>query len=333
MVWGFFRAVLNGPSMLYQMYSQLYPPKPEWSTNDIPGLSGQVILITGANTGLGFECAYELAAHGARVYATARSAEKGTPAVNDLNARVAALNDKKSGEVVFLRLDLDDLKSVKAAVEEFKSREKRLDVLINNAGVMMPPVGAANAAGMELQFSTNVLGPFVLTKLLLPVLQQTARQREDGMVRIINISSFAHVAAPLSGIYFDDLFAGSKLARYGQSKLAALLFTNELARRYTDEGIVSISVNPGNIGTPLWRYQSSFFSASTISPLHPVSLGILTHLYASTSLDVTKADSGGYFMPWARKGQPLRQIANDAALASKLWDWCEAETKRADINA
>jgi len=252
--------------------------------------------------------------------------------VQEINSKLTVPNGVTPGTAIFLLLDLDDLKSIKQAVEEFKSKETRLDILMNNAGVMMPPEGTKHSSGIEPQFATNVLGPFVLTRLLLPTLIHTAKSSEGGTARIINLASIAQFRAPSGGINFDNLSAGSSFQRYAQSKFAALVFTQELARRYTDSGIISASINPGNIETPLWRHQTSFFTPNTIISKFPISMGVLTQLYAATAPEITKEDSGKYFMPWARKSEPLRDEAKDPALAAKLWDWGEEQMKKAGIN-
>ncbi|KZT05640.1 NAD(P)-binding protein [Laetiporus sulphureus 93-53] len=322
------------PSRAWCFYVENFPPKPQWSTEQIPDLSGKVVIVTGANTGLGYESALALALHGAKVYVTARSKDKGLPAVETINSKVAAATEgPKSGQAAFLYMDLDDLQSVKAAADEFKAKESRLDILMNNAGVMMPPEGTKSKTGLEVQFAVNVLGPFVFTRLLLPILIHTAQTSESGTTRVITLGSFAHFGAPPGGVRLDKLDSGTLFERYAQSKLADMIYSKELAHRYTDSGIISISVSPGNIKTALWHHQTSFFTPNTFLTKYPVSMGILTQLYAATSPDITKADSGEYFRPWATKGQPVRDEADDPVLATKLWEWCEEQMKEAGISA
>ncbi|EED82668.1 predicted protein [Postia placenta Mad-698-R] len=323
------------PSRLALLYKENFPPKPRWSVEEIPDLTGKVAIVTGANTGLGFESARILASHGAKVYATARSQEKGTAAVQKINDELAKLQNS-SGEAVLLVLSLDDLQSLKRAVDEFTSKETRLDILLNNAGIMMPPEDTKGPMGIDPQFATNVLGPFVLTRLLLPTLLKTTRDSPDGTVRVVNVSSLAHGWCPSGGIRFDDLSKGSNYLRYAQSKLGDLVYARELARRYTDQGVISAAVSPGNIDTGLWAHQKgSLLSPNTLVAKlkYPVSYGVLTQLYACTSPEVTKEDSGRYFFPWARRGHALRSEADDPALGTKLWDWCEEQMKKAGITA
>jgi len=130
-----------------------FPPASHFTVKDIPDLSGKVIIVTGANTGIGKETAKALLSHNAKVYIAARSKEKAEQAIADLK-------DQTGKEAIFLKLDLSDLNSVKAAAEEFQSQEKALHVLFNNAGVMMPPMDQLTTQGYDLQIGTNTLGPF-----------------------------------------------------------------------------------------------------------------------------------------------------------------------------
>ena len=145
------------------------------------GWGAQVYIITGANTGVGKDLAHILYSKNAKVYVGSRSKEKGTKAIEELRAR----SPQSKGELVLLQLDLADLTTIKAPVEEFLSRETRLDVLFNNAGVMIPPKGSKTEQGYELQLGTNCLAPFLFTKLLTRMLVQTAKSSPAGSVRVI----------------------------------------------------------------------------------------------------------------------------------------------------
>ncbi|KAH9931772.1 hypothetical protein B0H21DRAFT_760910 [Amylocystis lapponica] len=311
------------PAKLRLIYTESFPPKPQWSVDEIGDLSGKVALITGANTGI------------AKVYVAARSEGKGKTAVERINTKVSQSVGSRSGSATLLLLDLADLQSVKSAADEFTSKETTLDILLNSGGVMMPPEDPKVMSGLDVQFATNVLGHFALTRLLLPTLVHTAQSTTDGTARVVNVASSAQMGAPSSdpgGIRFDRLSAGSSFERYGQSKLGNIVFSNELARRYTDSGIVSVSLNPGNIQTELWQHQRhSFFSPNTFISKYPVPMGALTQLYLAGSPNVSKADSGAYYIPWARRATPIRNEANDPALGAKLWDWCEHEMKKAGV--
>ncbi|CCM00179.1 uncharacterized protein FIBRA_02207 [Fibroporia radiculosa] len=334
------------PSNVWKFFRELYPSKPQWSADDIPDMTGKVVIVTGANAGLGLESVVALAARGAKVYATARSQEKGATALNRINARLSNMSQSTRGEVHFLCLELNDLNSVKAAVEEFLSKESRLHILLNNAGIMLPkedkPIN-----GIDLQFATNVLGPFAFTRLLLPTLLLTAKQSEEGTVRIVHLASIAHMAAPPGGIRFDAMSEGKIFHRYAQSKMGNIVFANEVARRYTDsgeylniafkggtrligayQGLISVSISPGNVSTNLWRHQTSFFTWNTAVSKHPPAKGVLTQLYAATSPEVTREDAGIYFAPFGKRSTPFRTEVDDPALGMALWDWCEGQMKK-----
>lgn len=247
------------------LLSQSFPSKSNFHVNDIPDLTGKVMIVTGANTGIGKETAKVLLTHNAKVYVASRSQEKAEVAIKDLK-------DSTGKEALFLKLDLADLKSVKASAEEYLSKETTLDVLFNSAGVMFPPKDWLTTDGYDLQFGTNVLGHFYFTKLLLPTLIATAKSAPDGKARVITTSSSAHFFKGLTFSTFKDSPARKKLSTtdlYGQSKTGNIVQAFELARRYGSEGIVSIPLNPGNIKTDLARHIPHILTRlRTLSALH-----------------------------------------------------------------
>ncbi|KAF5337815.1 hypothetical protein D9758_015699 [Tetrapyrgos nigripes] len=324
---------------------ETFPPKPKWTTNDIPDLTGKVMIVTGANTGIGKDTVKALLEHNAKVYLGARSQAKAEAAIEDLR-------QKTGKEAIWLKLDLADLKSVKAAVEEFSSKESRLDVLFNNAGVMGPNFEDLTAQGYDLQWGTNVLGPsyfaswsinaisyrvllssighFYLTKLLLPILISTAEKNPDGKARVVNTSSSGHHGCQkLDFNTFRDSPARKKLGSfpglYGQSKFGNILFANELARRYGDQGIVSTSLNPGNLSTDLARTMSKAFKIVIDLFLYPSELGALTQLKAGTSPEGAEMN-GKYLVPWARVGKPSA-ATEDQKQSEELWKWLEEQVE------
>ncbi|KAJ7097006.1 NAD-P-binding protein [Mycena crocata] len=302
-------------------YSQFFPPKPKFSVDDIPDLSGQVMLVTGGNTGVGKETVKALLQHNAKVYLAARSEGKAKQAIADLKSETGK-------EAEFLQLDLADLHSVKRAAAEFNRRETKLNVLFNNGGVMDPPVEQLTVQKYDLQFGTNVLGHFYLTKLLLPTLISTAAKKEP--TRVINTSSFASTASGLrNGIDFNwvkDTPARLKVAPrilYAQSKLGNVLFSNELHRRYFAQDIVSVSLHPGNLKSELARHHGGLFTAVLNLILYPVPYGALTQLWAGTTAE--GATMGGkYLIPWARLGNPAPE-ALVPGIGETMWKWCEEQ--------
>ncbi|TVY34224.1 putative oxidoreductase, partial [Lachnellula subtilissima] len=204
---------------------------------DIPDLSGKVIFITGGNTGLGKESALQLAAHDpSHIYLSCRNGSKAAAAIQDIQSTVP------SARLTFIQCDLTSLASVLAAAQEFTRLESRLDILMLNAGIMAVPPSTTHD-GYEVQFGTNHVGHALLTKLLMPTLLRTAEAGADGDVRVVALSSIAHVTA--SGIQFGALKSAdgglaTNMTRYGQSKLANILFVRELQRRYGGRGVTAV---------------------------------------------------------------------------------------------
>ncbi|KAG9105160.1 hypothetical protein FRC07_009558, partial [Ceratobasidium sp. 392] len=230
---------------------QTFPAAPRWSTDQIPDLEGQVMVVTGGNSGIGYETCRVLLDKNAKVYMAARCPKKADVAISQLKE---ATNGKAP---VFLQLDLSDLQSIRDAVAQFIQQESELHCLFNNGGVYAPPLSALTKEGYDLQFGTNVLGHFLFTKLLLPTMIHTARAspHAGGIARVINVSSIMHLSAPTGGINYTSLEPRSKEAEkirkamgpdglYAQSKWGLIALSNELARRYAEKGIVSIAVNP-----------------------------------------------------------------------------------------
>jgi NAD(P)-dependent dehydrogenase (short-subunit alcohol dehydrogenase family) len=302
------------------MAVESFPPKPKWTADQVPSLEGMVFIVTGGNSGIGLETIKVLVSRGAKVYMASRSEEKAHQAISEV--------EKETGKKpVFLKLDLADLDSVKAAAEDFISKETRLDVLYNSGGVMIPPMTELTKQGYDLQFGTNVLGHFYLTKLLLPTLISTANLTPDGSARVITISSGAH---HLHGVDYNTLKDGDARSKagtqalYAQSKYGDVVFARELARRYGDKKIVSISLNPGNINTNLQRNISSFQKRFIGFMMYPVApYGIATSLWAGTAPE-TAEFNGKFLIPWARLGTP-RKDTQDPKIGKELWDWLEEQ--------
>ncbi|EIW52752.1 NAD-P-binding protein [Trametes versicolor FP-101664 SS1] len=303
-------------------WTNMFPPKPTWSVDEIPDLTGKVMLVTGGNAGIGKETVKALLNHNAKVWIAGRNPKRVAEAVEDLR--------KETGKVALvLHMDLADLQSIKRAVAEFLSKETRLDVLFNSGGVMTPPIEQTTKDGFDLQFGTNVIGHFYLTKLLLPLLIESAKTAPDGKVRVVNTSSGAHNMA--SGLDFDlyrdspkRLKAGS-MKLYAQSKFATVVFSNELHRRYGNQGIVSTSLNPGNLKTELQRNGSKITTLLSKPLLFPAPMGALTQLYAGTMPQAARL-GGQYLIPWAREGLAKKETDN-VELGRTLWIWLEDAVK------
>lgn len=235
-----------------------------------------------------------------------------------------------SAKVSFLQLDLSSFESISAAVREVNSSSTRLDILVNNAGIMATRPETTKE-GYEVQFGTNYLGHALLTKLLLPTLIFTAKAHNSD-VRIVNLSSECHLLAPNGGIIFDksELDAQGTWVRYGQSKLANILFTRELASRYPS--ITSVAVHPGVIKTDLYRPSQQTnalvrYAMMTIGFLMmgTVASGSLNQLWAAAGRREEMV-SGSYYEPVGSISTGSK-YAQDARLARELWDWTEEQLK------
>ena len=205
-----------------------------YQAKDVPDQQGKTALVTGANTGIGFHTARVLAERGARVLLGCRDQDKATAAISAIKAIAP------QADVVWLPLDLASLQSIASASEQIKASESRLDLLINNAGVMVPP-RTLTEDGFELQLGVNHLGHFALTLQLLPLLMAQAN------ARVVNVSSLAHRGAKID---FDDLMAEqnySRMQRYQMSKLANMLFTLSLNQRLVCLGSEVAPQTPGTL--------------------------------------------------------------------------------------
>ncbi|UYN99400.1 MAG: SDR family oxidoreductase [Devosia sp.] len=293
----------------------------KWTASEIPPQTGRIAVVTGTG-GLGYEDALELSRAGAEVIIAGRNAEKGAAAIAGIRAAVPG------ARVSFGQLDLADLTSVAAFAENIAQRHDRLDLLINNAGVMVPPTRQETADGFEMQFGTNYLGHFALTAHLLPLL------RKGEQPRVVSLSS---VAARDGRIDLDDLQSNPyvPMRAYSQSKLACLMFAFELQRRSAAGGwgIASLAAHPGisrtdllhngpGRGSLVGRVRSLFGFL-----LQSAAQGALPTLYAATA---PAAQPGGYYGPDMLneiRGYPapskVPPQANDVPMAQQLWSASE----------
>ncbi|GIJ76247.1 NAD(P)-dependent dehydrogenase, short-chain alcohol dehydrogenase family [Micromonospora phaseoli] len=284
-----------------------------WTYDDIPDQRGRTAIVTGANTGLGFETARMLAGRGARVVLACRDTGRGVAAAARIRAETPA------GAVTCARLDLADLDSVAAFAVAYRSDHDRLDLLVNNAGVLYPPLRRTRQ-GFELQFGTNHLGHFALTGRLLPLLLATPA------ARVVTVASNAHRTGRID---LDDLNwerrRYRRFAAYAQSKLANLLFTLELRRRLTaaDAPIRATAAHPGWTYTGQGRAGEGFVNTVGRFLAMTTHDGALPTLRAATDPD---AASGSYWGPAHRlqyAGPPVAvtttKRAQDVAVAQRLW--------------
>lgn len=295
-----------------------------WTTEDIPSQEGRLAVVTGANTGIGLETAIALADAGATVVLACRNRAKAAVAADGIRAR------SSGGSIEVLELDLGSLDAVRTAAAETRQRFPTIDLLINNAGVMMPPK-SQTADGFELQFGTNHLGHFAFTGLVLPALTATSGSR------IVTVSSIAHRTGE---IRWDDLQweqGYTRIASYAQSKLANLLFAFDLDRRLTEAGVdtISLAAHPGVSSTELTRNLPAA-GVPGIKQLYTLASKVLFQSSAAGALPQLRAatdpDAAGstYYGPDGRderSGSPVLVApmpqATDEADQARLWEISE----------
>ncbi len=286
-------------------------------------LDGKTVVITGCNTGIGKETAVDMCNRGARVIMACRSEERMRSAAEEVKARTGAGEDS----VALYKLDLSDLQSVRDCAKEILDKEDRIDILINNAGVMMCPF-TKTKDGLEMQMGTNHFGHFLFTNLLLDKIKASAP------ARIVTLSSKAHMDFTTNMVLEDLNYehkAYSRTQAYGQSKLANILFTRELARRLKGTGVTCYALHPGVVMTELSRHVEDLFGPAKIL-FNTIFLPITTYVLktakdgAQTSIycavDPTLNDETGKYYADCAEIQPTR-YAQDDVMAKKLWDLSE----------
>jgi NAD(P)-dependent dehydrogenase (short-subunit alcohol dehydrogenase family) len=287
-----------------------------WTAADVPGQSGRIAVVTGANSGIGFEAAAVLARRGAHTVLACRDAGKAEDAVARLSAAVP------EASVSVVRLDLASLASVRAAADQILAAHDRIDLLINNAGLMWPPYGKTTD-GFELQFGTNHLGHFALTGLVLEAMLPVPGSR------VVTVSSSGHRAGRINFADLQSERRYGRMAAYAQSKLANLMFTYELQRRMHAAGAptAALAAHPGVAFTELTRSLPGVIKAT-----YPAIGGLFTQSAAMGALPTLRAATdpaaagGEYYGPGGlgqAKGYPVRVSSNaksrDQAAQQRLW--------------
>ena len=288
----------------------------------MPDQSGKTVIVTGANSGLGYETALALYEYGAHVILACRSRENAETAISKMKKHTGR------GKLSTGILDLSSLDSVTAFAKTILRNHRRLHILINNAGIALPPAGLT-AEGFELQFGTNFIGHFALTDYLYPLLEDT------GDTRIVSLSSIAYLYGTID---FDNLRLEKPydaLREYSQSKLATTIFGVELQRRISSahDKMISVIAQPGANDTGLSRFMSREEIAASVNQMGELMKpwqGALSPLYAATSLNVT---GGGFYQPdqdGGLRGFPVQAdivpIALDEKINQRLWDLAEQAT-------
>lgn len=293
--------------------------------NDLAGKwTDKVILVTGTSSGIGIPTVAALKTTGAKIYATARNLEKGRKALKDV---------LEPGRVELLELDTADLASVRACAKTFLSQEKKLNILINNAGVMAIEDRRVTKDGFEEQMAANYFGHFLLFLLLKPALLAAATP--DFASRVVNVSSSGHrqSSVDLDNLNFEKQGSYNQWVAYGQAKTSEILMANEIERRYGSQGLHAISLNPGGIDTALQVHVQALIDGMKKNPevrrqMKSQEQGAATTLIAA--VDKETEGKGGFFLHDCKIQEPtdsrelggggVARYALDEALAKNLWD-------------
>lgn len=304
----------------------------QWTTENIPDLTGKVIIITGGNSGIGYEAAKEFARKGAQIILASRNKNKAKAALSRIQTEIPG------SRAEIYQLDLADLKSIKQFTDTFKKKYNRLDVLLNNAGIMMVPYGKTKD-GFELQLGTNHLGHFALTGTLIDLLLNTPG------ARVVNVSSNAHYFGEMdfSNLMYENGEGYSAQKAYGRSKLANLLFTYELQRRFNAVGVdaIALAAHPGISNTNLAAHIFKRWRLKILQPLmglmlQSAAMGALPSIRAAVDSSVS---GGQYFGPNGskeRSGYPVVVLSNENSHnledALQLWEISEKLTGVSYLN-
>ncbi|XP_071397881.1 retinol dehydrogenase 12-like [Centroberyx affinis] len=270
-------------------------------------LDDKTVIITGANTGIGKETALDLAKRGAKIIMACRDMEKAQVAVKEV------IEGSGNENVTCMKLDLSDTKSIREFAEVINKEETKLNILINNAGVMVCPYGKT-ADGFEMQIGVNHMGHFLLTHLLIDLIKRSAP------ARIVTVSSMAHAWGAINLEDINSEKGYDKKAAYSQSKLANVLFTRSLAKRLQGTGVTAYSLHPGVVQTELWRHLSGpqQLVMRMISPFTKTSVqGAQTTIYCAVE-PTLETESGGYYSDCAPA--TCSAAATDDDVAQKLWE-------------
>jgi NAD(P)-dependent dehydrogenase (short-subunit alcohol dehydrogenase family) len=292
----------------------------KWTAADIPDLTGKVVVITGANSGIGYESTREFARKGAEVILASRDQLKAERAIQNIRREIP------QAKLKFIQVDLSSLESIRNFAYEFKENYDRLDILLNNAGIMLIPYGRTED-GFERTVGTNHLGHFALTGLVLERLIKTPR------ARVVNVASNAHYGGEMDfeDLLFEEKGAYTPMKAYGRSKLANLLFTFELQRRFQSKGydVIALAAHPGISATELANHLFFNLISWLIQPAMKLvfqssAMGALPSLRAAVDME---ARGGQYYGPGGkgeRSGYPVVVDSNSASKkvedAQSLWD-------------
>ncbi|OBS25132.1 hypothetical protein FPOA_05667 [Fusarium poae] len=301
-----------------------HPVEPPFEVRDIPSLRGYIAIVTGGNSGIGYETTLQLALKGARVYIASRSSDRVNKAIAEMHKNSPDL------DLHFLKLDLQDLQSIKATAADFMSRENRLDILINNAGIMSSP-WELTKDGHEIQWQTCFLSHHALTMSLMPLLVSAAQvSGRMDRVRIINVASDMALRMGPEVINYDDpnlTDETGRLApwkRYGHCKEASIIAAKAITDRYHSLGVTAYSLHPGLVKSNLQSHNPTMLGAMSrmmfkVGPSSTPLEGAMNSLFCATSPKVYE-HAGRYYVPVQKLDDRANKWLDDAQAVNKLWD-------------
>ena len=297
-----------------------------WSVEKMPDLTGRIVIVTGANSGIGYEAAKAFASRGAQTILACRNLDSAHAAA------VKIRSDIQRAEVEVMQLDLARQASVRSFADEFKTKHGHLDVLVNNAGIMWTEYGKTED-GFESQFGTNHLGHFALTGLLVDSLSNVSGSR------VVNVSSIGHRSGTMdfANLMYEDGQGYTGLAAYGRSKLANLLFTYELQRRFdaANQASLAVAAHPGATSTNLGRHLEERWYFRLLLPFmnalgQDAAMGALPTIRAAVDRDVAGGDYFGPARFMEARGFPIKvessALSHDTDAARRLWEVSERLT-------
>ncbi|KAH8590693.1 short-chain dehydrogenase [Bisporella sp. PMI_857] len=301
-------------------FSQFFPPAPALTELNLPSQEGKVFIVTGGASGIGFELSRILYQAGGKVYIAGRSRTNAEESIQKIKSLSINAEAPVTGHLEFLHLELDDLTSIKRSVEEFRSKEEKLDVLWNNAGVSLQSMRSWSKQNYDLMMATNCLGPFLFTQLLLPSLVAASEASPPGQNRVEVATS-----------------TPDQVRNYLVSKIGNWFLASELARREDDRaGILSVVQNPGDLNTNLMRHKLWMKYMSYLL-LYKAAMSAYTELWAGLSQEIGMGENGAYVIPWGKlHPSPRAELVKclrgpeegGTGVAAEFWSWCEEETKK-----
>jgi retinol dehydrogenase-12 len=306
----------------------LFPAKPSFTEKECPDLTGKVYIVTGGATGIGYYLTKFLVEKNAKVYVVARNQQKIDDAISKLRQEVSNAN------IGHFMCDFADLSTVKPAVDKFLKQEARLDGIVHNAGVMMPPHGSETKQGYEMQLGTNNVGPFLLQKFLDDIMILTAKSAPKNSTRIVWVSSSAHNYSPANGgIKWSDINYKEKplikIEPYGQSKAINFYTAVQWGKHYENSNVLSVCVHPGVLKSELTRHLNYFESFVMKLLSSDTIYGAYSEFFGLLSPEITEEHNGAFIQPFGVIGSPRPDIMEMAQgeNGEAIWNWLEEQIK------